>query len=88
MSEIKLKPCPSCGGEGIFEAIDIKTYAREITIIFKVKCKKCGVSLPKIYEIKYKMMDTGDMTAETDQALEAAEAWNRRAGQEDNADGI
>lgn len=83
MSEIKLKPCPSCGGECIYEVIDIKTYAREITIIFKVKCKKCGIRLPKTYEIKYKMMDTGDMAAETEQVLEAAEEWNRRAGQEE-----
>ena len=40
MSEIKLKPCPSCGGEAVKSAFSWGNICDEYTI----KCTECGIS--------------------------------------------
>lgn len=59
MEEIKLKPCPFCGGEAEF--VGYKSYW--------IICVDCTAE-----------------SAVYDSKAEAVEAWNRRVGQEDEAE--
>lgn len=75
----KLKPCPFCGGDAIFFQ---KAYAVSNSTrgwVFTVRCKKCGVALPKTnYVIEVNLGDSGEIKIATDERQQAAEAWNRR----------
>lgn len=64
MPEIKLKPCPFCGGE-IEERGGLCNYEKKIFTL-DLKCKKCGT----IFKFKSKW--------NCDPYREAVEAWNRR----------
>lgn len=78
MSEIKLKPCPFCGGEAKFKTISNACGHQFVTIEFEISCEKCGVSFPKRYRIEIQLNECGSITM-NDYRMEAAEAWNRRA---------
>lgn len=72
MSEIKLKPCPFCGGQA--ELYSTKRDKRKVLGIYHmiatIKCKSCPA------EIKQAGQDN-------DRAFKnAAELWNRRADNE------
>lgn len=65
--EIKLKPCPFCGGKAHIEE---KVTLGGSSIVW-VECESCGARLPDIYvKSSYCAND------------KAAEAWNRRANNE------
>ena len=63
----ELKPCPFCGGEATpVYCENGSQYTSNILYINKrgtVKCKRCGIRLPRIYS----------------RVSKAIEAWNRRA---------
>lgn len=62
MTEIKLKPCPFCGGKAEFET--------NVNVLYKtiwVCCKKCKVNTMNFESDLYSCA-----------AEKAAEAWNRR----------
>ena len=67
-----LKPCPFCGGNAtpVYRHENGDLYTSNILMLSvsgTVKCKKCGVQLPKIYNrVSY-----------------AIKVWNRRAGEQD-----
>lgn len=68
MNDIKLKPCPICGGE-IDKRSGRCNYGKKIMAL-DLKCKECGT----IFKIKSEW--------EVNPYREAAEAWNRRVENE------
>lgn len=64
MGEIKLKPCPFCGGKAKF-ALGERYREEHKQSNDWIECSSCSVE-----------------TAYFDTPEEAAEAWNKRAGQE------
>lgn len=72
MSEIKLKPCPFCGGEA--ELYSMKRDKRKVLGIYHmiatIKCKRCPAKIEVAGQ-------------DNDRAFKnAAELWNRRAGEQ------
>lgn len=73
MSEIKLKPCPFCGGEAKLSKFTMRESVKDQHGIFpgkeypvcRVVCTSCGTR-----------------TAQWDSEEEAIAAWNRRDGNE------
>lgn len=65
---IELKPCPFCGGNAVPVYCEHGSrYTSTVIYPLKrgtVKCKKCEVCLPEVYNT----------------VTLASEAWNRRAG--------
>ena len=49
MSEIKLKPCPCCGGEAEIRQRYIK-YDGVVTMGFEIKCKRCRLRSMAFFE--------------------------------------
>ncbi len=73
MSEIKLKPCPFCGGEACYETpMHILTEG-----IMVIECKNCG-ACP--YVVPFKAGKD-----ETEKKNEIAEKWNRRTNNDPNS---
>ncbi len=72
MSKIKLKPCPFCGGEAI--AFKCKVWSTEDNRDVEKWFARCINLLSEC--------DIVPETCEHDTEDEAAEAWNRRAGDE------
>lgn len=70
MSDLKLKPCPFCGGEAMpVYCENGSRYTSNIVYLSKrgtVKCKRCQLELPHVYSTVRK----------------AIEAWNRRVDNE------
>lgn len=68
MDEIKLKPCPFCGGEPklVFEERSFD-YAPDLNF---VRCTECG-SRGKVYH--------SNLIDEAGSGYSAIKAWNRRA---------
>lgn len=68
---IKLKPCPFCGGEAaLTESPD--------DFSCQVRCTKCGAETREIENI---VSLWSHFIAYYLNAIEAAEAWNKRAGE-------
>lgn len=73
MSEIKLKPCPFCGGKAIVDSEPVPLYLRTeqnldgeyAPVAWWCVCEECGA------ESAYQKSE-----------LKAIEAWNRRADNE------
>ena len=70
MSEIRLLPCPFCGGEAEFHRTPIKTNGGWCDSVV-VRCKECEARTNRILYDKKKY----DIDGEYD---EAAKAWNTR----------
>lgn len=68
-----LKPCPFCGGEACVKTSTTYTPSSPTA---KVYCKKCKSSTA-LYS---------DFRKDGTFLFDAIEAWNRRAGEEDNND--
>lgn len=66
MEEIRLKPCPFCGGEAsyVFDPEGIKDTEGRMWA-YQITCNKCCATAGLCFSQQM-----------------AAEAWNRRAGQE------
>lgn len=67
MSEIKLKPCPFCGGEAYTHTL-IAVDRGQKNLCWLVHCKKCHISYPPLKKCYFEG--------------QAIEAWNRRDGAE------
>lgn len=83
MSEIKLKPCPFCGGKA--EYLITENYNRGTTQGWKfgIHCTKCMVSLPtRDFTVTVDLCGSGELLSLKDEREKAADMWNRRA---DNA---
>lgn len=82
MSEIKLKPCPFCGGKAVYMTKSNASDHYCVGFNFEVECEDCGMSLPGRYKIKFSLSENGELNVLNDERPIAAEKWNRRTGQE------
>ena len=82
MSEIKLKPCPFCGGEAVFAVESYKSSHRDIGFNFTILCSGCHTRLPAEYSLTAKLDAQGCILITSDGRKSAADAWNRRADNE------
>ena len=78
--EVKLLPCPFCGGEAIFRYFpapyDFQNNDQLMTI--RVECSKCHVSTPKELEMRFHFAQNGQMPFLKDERKDIAVIWNRR----------
>lgn len=80
MSEIKLLPCPFCGGKGTFTKISNKSDHYCVGFGFKVECEDCGVELPNKYNVRLSLTEEGKINMLEDERGDAASVWNLRKG--------
>ena len=67
MNEIKLKPCPFCGGEAVIHV------GGGVCVI----CKECGCSTTSLVDGNYQGKPHGGAI------YRVVKKWNRRAGEQD-----
>lgn len=82
MSEIKLKPCPFCGGKAIYKIISNNSTHHCVGFGFKVECEDCGMNLPGRYDMSFSLTEDGELNVLLDKRPIAAEKWNRRVGEQ------
>lgn len=82
MSEIKLKPCPFCGGEAVFAVRSNKSSSHDVGFVFTILCSGCHARLPADYTLTAKLDAQGYIIITSDGRKNAAELWNRRADNE------
>lgn len=73
MSEVKLKPCPFCGGRAYLEARHRAFINAQTTRVAYVRCTKCNARTERIPLEKY-----GKTSRSTEAESEAVKAWNAR----------
>lgn len=88
MSEIKLKPCPLCGGEAKFVVISKSDpiYECDIGYSFTIQCSRCYTRLPSEYIVYFGLPDRGDLITTLDERKIAVKAWNRMDGERNERD--
>lgn len=74
MAEIKLKPCPFCGGEAKFKSKPLFNYVAETW----VECDSCAAKSKSGLTMKTKPADSHFNIAAFDTEIEIASFWNRR----------
>ena len=79
MAEIKLKPCPFCGGNPTLRRCSTGTKGYKFTASYEVKCDKCRMAQTQTFETVFDLELNGELVLEKDGRKEAIEAWNRRA---------
>lgn len=80
MDEIKLKPCPFCGGKA--EYIINRNYECCITHGWQlgIKCTNCMIELPtRDFIVTADLKSNGEIVFAKDDRKKAADMWNRRA---------
>lgn len=77
-NEMKLLPCPFCGGKTIFNVITINSSNCSVGFTFEILCNDCRIKLPKKYEVELSMGEHGEIKTSKDERKEALEAWNSR----------
>lgn len=83
MDEIKLKPCPFCGGEAEFFAMRHYDKCTKRGWDFGIHCVDCMVALPKAdFSILADLACSGEIVLDQDEREKAAQMWNRRADNE------
>ena len=83
MDEIKLKPCPFCGGKA--EYFISSNYSRGVTHGWKfgINCTNCLVALPmQDFTVTADLTANGEIVFDQDDREVAARMWNRRAEHE------
>lgn len=83
MEEIKLKPCPFCGGKA--EYIINSNYDRFTTHgwQFGIQCTNCMTELPmRDFIVTVNLKSDGEIAVAKDDRKKAADMWNRRAEHE------
>lgn len=80
MSEIKLKPCPFCGGKAEYLITENYNLGRTQGWKFGVACTKCMVALPmRDFTVTVDFTIDGEIVSKKDERKKAADMWNRRA---------
>lgn len=74
----ELRDCPFCGGNPIFKTMILFSKSSECGLEFNVGCAKCGASAPvqHIPEIKFNLMEDGEVLVVKDERYYAAATWN------------
>ena len=80
----ELKPCPFCNGNAIFRTASFSHMQDGCGIHFSIKCAKCGAEVPssKLFEVKFTLLDNGEIRICKDERLEASMKWNARGGED------
>ena len=80
---VELKPCPFCSGDARIIKKSTGYSGNPTTIMdgFVAGCTKCGIFTP-IFTTKIWLDEVGVLHNERNGAEKAAEAWNRRTGNE------
>lgn len=86
MEEIRLKPCPFCGGKAIYNTTNNVSDHYCVGFDFEVGCEDCGMVLPGRYKLRFTLSEDGEPNILNDERSVAAEKWNKRAGQEGEAE--
>ncbi len=80
MNEIKLKPCPFCGGKAkIDDYTESLMFLQEITYFF-IRCSECCCEFSSNIKNLHYQSNYKEITNKMKQEL--AEKWNRRAENE------
>lgn len=79
MSKEKLKPCPFCGGEAMFNVNSNKSTHYSVGFSFGIKCSNCKLILPQTFKAEFCMTEQGEINTIADERKEAIETWNGRA---------
>jgi Lar family restriction alleviation protein len=77
----KLESCPFCGGKAEIKTVSNISTCYEVGFDFNIRCTKCGIKLPKKYEIRFKL-DKGEVIVTTDEREKAINTWNMRTNNE------
>ena len=84
MTDIELRPCPFCGAQAaMFTRVGDADGVRGETRVwhFGIGCTECNVRLPRSdYKLSVQMGRCGGIQILEDDRQEAADVWNRRAG--------
>ena len=79
MSNIKLKPCPLCGGETVFGTSFFRNGAYEV----HAECCECGAMGPRELINDYKDPERPAQDPTACAAEAALNGWNKMAGEDD-----
>ncbi len=79
MKDIKLKPCPFCGGIAHFIETSNNFRNNLRTTGFRAECCRCHASIPNTYYLLTFFNGKRELETIKDERKEAAEAWNSRA---------
>ena len=76
-NNLKLRPCPFCGGIVKFRS-DRAISDEQPVILFGIVCSDCGVSLPHLGKIQFKLWDNGDVDIVRDDRQMMVDTWNAK----------
>lgn len=82
MGEIKLKPCPFCGGKAVYTTTNNVSDHHCVGFDFEVCCEDCEMVLPGRYKIRFSFTENGELNILTDERQIVAGKWNKRAGED------
>lgn len=79
-NELKLKPCPFCGGKAAFIVTGNigRVLSYEYGIEFEVSCDSCGANRRGGYKIRHMFLDNGTSKIVEDDRKQAVKEWNSR----------
>ena len=79
--EFDLRPCPFCGSKAVFQTG--RHYSDDHnTILFSIECKGCGVNLPHLGSITFKLWDSGSAEIIRDDRQKMVDQWNGKSVEE------
>ena len=81
-NDIRILPCPFCGGEAELIQKTNGYTSGKITNQYIVECEECGIHT-KTYESKIYQLDDGRVCIDKNGAVDAIDVWNRRAGEQE-----
>lgn len=78
--EIKLKPCPFCGGKARFLIFgQDHTSLSAMAYKFQIECDRCGATNNEVGLTAFLFQQDGSIKSIQDDRFKVANAWNRRA---------
>lgn len=83
MNDLKLKPCPFCGGQGEIRLVglSVDSQGRGVEEEYRAVCRDCGAQTGRRHLGRYARV-SGDFVIYKDAFMAAVEDWNRRTGEE------